>query len=143
MWAYVRRNSVSIFRIYAQYEPLKVFMSAAAIIGLIAMIVWARFAYFYVIANEGKGHVQSLILGAVLFNAAMVLAALGVMGDLLAAQRTMAQRTFERVRRIELQLGVAPSHYEPGAPGGDHAATTGAESGAATGKTGEHNVVTL
>ena len=118
-------------------------MSAAAIIGLIAMIVWARFAYFYVVADEGKGHVQSLILGAVLFNAAMVLAALGVMGDLLAAQRTMAQRTFERVRRIELQLGVAPSHYEPGGPGGDHPATTGADAGAATGKTGEHNVVAL
>jgi glycosyltransferase involved in cell wall biosynthesis len=143
MWAYVRRNGVSIFRIYSQYEPLKVFMSAAALIGVIALVVWARFAYFYIVAGEGKGHVQSLILGAVLFNAAMVLAALGVMGDLLAAQRTMLQRTFERVRRIELQLGVAPSHYEPGAPGGDHAATTGAESGAATGKTGEHNVVAL
>jgi hypothetical protein len=24
----------------------------------------------------------------------------------------MTQKTFERVRRIELQLGVAPSHYE-------------------------------
>jgi len=58
--------------------------------------------------------VQSLILGAVLFIAAVVLWALGVIGDLLAAQRVMTQRTFERVRRIELQLGVAPSHYEPG-----------------------------
>ena len=143
MWAYVRRNGVSIFRIYAQYEPLKVFMSAAAIIGLIAMIVWARFAYFYVVADEGKGHVQSLILGAVLFNAAMVLAALGVMGDLLAAQRTMTQRTFERVRRIELQLGVAPSHYEPGARTGGLPPTTGADAGAATGKTEEHDVVRL
>ena len=27
----------------------------------------------------------------------------------------MAQRIFERVRRIELQLDVPPSHYEPGA----------------------------
>jgi glycosyltransferase involved in cell wall biosynthesis len=143
MWSYVRRNSVSIFRIYAQYEPLKVFMSAAIFIGLIAAVVWSRFAWFYVVEGEGKGHVQSLILGAVLFNAAMVLAALGVMGDLLAAQRTMAQRTFERVRRIELQLGVAPSHYEPGADDGDQSATTGAESGAATGKTGEHSVVAL
>jgi hypothetical protein len=33
---------------------------------------------------------------------------------LLAAQRVMTQKTFERVRRIELQLGVAPSHYESG-----------------------------
>ena len=49
-----------------------------------------------------------------LFIAAVVLWALGVIGDLLAAQRVMTQKTFERVRRIELQLGVAPSHYEPG-----------------------------
>ena len=48
---------------------------------------------------------QSLILGAVLFIAAMLLGALGVIGDLLAAQRTLSQRTFERVRRIELALG--------------------------------------
>jgi hypothetical protein len=26
----------------------------------------------------------------------------------------MTQKTFERVRRIELRLGVEPSHYEPG-----------------------------
>jgi len=143
MWSYVRRNSVSIFRIYSQYEPLRVFMTAAAVIGLIALVVWARFAYFYVVEDEGKGHVQSLILGAVLFNAAMVLAALGVMGDLMSAQRTMIQRTFERVRRIELQLGVAPSHYEPGAGPTGQGPTTGADAGAATGKTEERDVVHL
>jgi hypothetical protein len=114
MWAYVRRNAISIFRIYAQYEPLRVFWGAASVIGLAAIAVWARFAYAYIVEGDGKGHVQSLILGAVLFNAAMLLAALGVIGDLLAAQRVMTQKTFERVRRIELQIGVAPSHYEPG-----------------------------
>lgn len=143
MWSYVRRNSVSIFRIYSQYEPLRVFMTAAAIIGLIALVVWGRFAYFYIVEDEGKGHVQSLILGAVLFNAAMVLAALGVMGDLMSAQRTMIQRTFERVRRIELELGVAPSHYEPGATDTGQPSTTGAGAGAATGKTEERDVVRL
>ncbi len=112
MGAYVRRNAISIFRIYAQYEPLRVFWSLAAIIGLVALGVWIRFAVAYA-EGGGSGHVQSLILGAVLFIAAVVLWALGVIGDLLAAQRVMTQRTFERVRRIELQLGVAPSHYEP------------------------------
>jgi glycosyltransferase involved in cell wall biosynthesis len=135
MWSYVRRNTVSIFRIYAQYEPLRVFMSLAAVVGLVALVIWARFAYFYIVDGSGAGHVQSLILGAVLFNAAVVLAALGVIGDLLAAQRTLSQRTFERVRRIELALDVKPSHYEPGsAETGEHA-TTGADSGGATGKT--------
>jgi glycosyltransferase involved in cell wall biosynthesis len=113
--AYVRRNAVSIFRIYAQYEPLRVFWSLALVIGLAAVGVWIRFVVAYA-EGSGKGHVQSLILGAVLFIAAVVLWALGVIGDLLAAQRVMTQRTFERVRRIELQLGVAPSHYEPGTP---------------------------
>jgi glycosyltransferase involved in cell wall biosynthesis len=113
--SYVRRNAVSIFRVYAQYEPLRVFWSLAGLIGLISVGVWIRFAIAYAEGN-GKGHVQSLILGAVLFIAAVVLWALGVIGDLLAAQRVMTQKTFERVRRIELELGVAPSHYEPGAP---------------------------
>jgi len=48
----------------------------------------------------------------------MLLGSLGILGDLLAHQRTLSQRTLERVRRIELQLGVEPSHYEPGAPPG-------------------------
>ena len=67
---------------------------------------------------------QSLILGAVLFIAAVQLAALGVVGDILAGMRVLQQRTLERVRRVELQLGVEPSHYEPGAerdrPGRHH-----------------------
>jgi glycosyltransferase involved in cell wall biosynthesis len=120
MGAYVRRNAISIFRIYAQYEPLRVFWSLALVIGLAAIGVWIRFAVAYAEGN-GKGHVQSLILGAVLFIAAVVLWALGVIGDLLAAQRVMTQRTFERVRRIELQLGVEPSHYEANlAPAQEH-----------------------
>jgi len=127
MWTYIRRNGVSIFRIYTMYEPLRVFMTAAAIIGLIAAIVWGRFFYF-LIFDSGSGHIQSLILGAVLFNAAMVLAALGVIGDLLSGQRITLQRIFERVRRVELELGVPPSHYEPGAAK-EQEPTTGARAG--------------
>ncbi|MBJ7522424.1 MAG: glycosyltransferase family 2 protein [Solirubrobacteraceae bacterium] len=142
MWAYVRRNSVSIFRIYTQYEPLKVFMTLASLIGVAAFIVWARFFYFYA-QGDGAGHVQSLIFGAVLFNAAVVLGAIGILGDLLAGQRTMIQRIFERVRRVELQLGVQPSHYEPGAHPTGHARTTGADAGGATGKTEEREAIKL
>jgi glycosyltransferase involved in cell wall biosynthesis len=113
MGSYVRRNALSIFRIYAQYEPLRIFWSLALLMGVASLAVWIRFLVAYA-DGSGKGHVQSLILGAVLFIAAVVLWALGVIGDLLAAQRVMTQRTFERVRRIELQLGVEPSHYEEG-----------------------------
>jgi glycosyltransferase involved in cell wall biosynthesis len=114
MPAYIRRNALSLFRIYSQYEPLKVFWGGALVMGVAALAVFIRFLVYFV-EGQGKGHVQSLIAGAVLFNAAMLLGSLGVIGDLLDAQRTLSQRTFERVRRIELQLGVEPSHYEPGA----------------------------
>ncbi len=142
MWAYVRRNSVSIFRIYTQYEPLKVFMTLATLLGLVATAVWIRFFVSWV-QGDGAGHVQSLILGSILFNAAVVLAAIGILGDLLSAQRSLTQRIFERVRRIELQVGVEPSHYEPGAQPTGHQKTTGANSGPATGKTQDHEAVQL
>jgi glycosyltransferase involved in cell wall biosynthesis len=141
MWSYIRRNVVSIFRIYAMYEPLRVFMTAAAVIGLVALIVWGRFFYFFA-SGDGAGHVQSLILGAVLFNAAMLLAALGVLGDLLSGQRQMLQRISERVRRIELELGVPPSHYEPGARESGQPPTTGARAGG-TGRTEEREALQL
>ncbi len=113
--AYVRRNAISIFRIYSQYEPLKVFWGGAILMGVPALVLFVRFLVLFIEdPHTATGHVQSLIAGAVLFIAAMLLGALGVIGDLLAAQRTLSQRTFERVRRIELQLGVEPSHYEPG-----------------------------
>ena len=115
MPAYVRRNALAIARIYSQYEPLRVFMTLALILFVLAMIPWTRFVIAY-LGGDGRGHVQSLILGAVLFNASVVLAALGIIGELLFAQRMMAQRIFERVRRIELRLGVEPSHYEAGPP---------------------------
>jgi glycosyltransferase involved in cell wall biosynthesis len=131
MTAYVRRNAVAIVRIYAQYEPLKVFMSLAAVLAVLALIPWTRFAIAY-LSGEGAGHVQSLVFGAVLFNAAVVLAALGFIGDLLHGQRIMCQRIFERVRRIELSLDIPPSHYEPGAHPTGQGATTGAHAGQTT-----------
>ncbi len=111
---YVRRNALAILRIYARYEPLRVFATAGLIVAILALAAWMPFLLDWIVNGDSTGHVQSLILGAVLFIAAVQLFALGVIGDLLAGQRVMTQRVFERVRRVELILGVEPSHYEPG-----------------------------
>jgi glycosyltransferase involved in cell wall biosynthesis len=113
--AYVRRNALSILRIYARYEPLRVFATASLVVGILALAAWMPFLVDWIFNGDSSGHIQSLILGAVLFIAAVQLMALGVIGDLLAGQRVMTQRVFERVRRVELSLGVEPSHYERGA----------------------------
>ena len=124
MWAYVRRNATSIFRIYTLYEPLRVFLAAAAPAALAAAVIWVRFLWFFFSGEEG--HIQSLILGSTLFVVAVQLAALGVLGDILAGSRVLQQRILERVRRVELHVGVAPSHYEPGEERVGEPATTGA-----------------
>jgi glycosyltransferase involved in cell wall biosynthesis len=142
MWAYVRRNGLSIFRIYALYEPLRLFMLAAALVALVGVVIWARFLWFF-FEGEGGGHIQSLILGSTLFVVAVQLAALGVLGDILAGSRVLQQRILERVRRVELHLGVEPSHYEPGARETGQRPTTGARAGAATGKTEEREALKL
>jgi glycosyltransferase involved in cell wall biosynthesis len=135
--AYVRRNALSIFRVYSQYQPLKVFWGGAAIMGLAALALFIRFLVIFAQhpSTAGRGHIQSLIAGAALFIGAMLLGSLGVIGDLLDAQRTISQRTFERVRRIELALGIEPSHYEPGWTPEDATASNGAppEGGAGNG----------
>jgi glycosyltransferase involved in cell wall biosynthesis len=113
--SYVRRNGLSILRIYARYEPMRVFVTAGVIVAILALAAWLPFLLDWILNGDNSGHIQSLILGAVLFIAAVQLFALGVIGDLLAGQRVMTQRVYERVRRVELALGVEPSHYEPGA----------------------------
>ena len=112
--AYVRRNGPAILRIYARYEPLRAFLAASLVVLVLAIAAWTPFLIDWIFNGDSTGHIQSLILGAVLFIAAVQLFALGVIGDLLAGQRVMTQRVFERVRRVELALGVEPSHYEPG-----------------------------
>ena len=62
--------------------------------------------------GDRSGHIQSLILGAVLMLAAVQMFALGIIGDALAGHRAIAQRVYERVRRLELEAGVQPPHYE-------------------------------
>jgi len=140
--AYVRRNGVSIFRIYALYEPLRLFLAAAAIAAVVGAVIWARFLWF-VIDGHSSGHVQSLILGSTMFIVAVQLAALGVVGDILAGSRVLQQRILERVRRVELHLGVEPSHYEPGARPTGQEPTTGAQAGRATGKTEDREALRL
>ena len=117
MSSYVRRNAVSIFRVYSLYEPLRLFMIAAGIVAVPAAIIWARFLWFF-FNGEGGGHVQSLILGSTLMIIAVQFVALGVIADILAASRTLQQRTLERVRRVELLIGDGfnPSVRDPKRP---------------------------
>jgi hypothetical protein len=112
--AYVRRNALAVFRAYVLYEPLRVFTIVACVFGVAALLAFTPFMVDWIVHGDRSGHVQSLILGAVLALIAVQMFGLGVVGDAIAGQRVIAQRTFERVRRLELEAGIEPSHYEAG-----------------------------
>jgi glycosyltransferase involved in cell wall biosynthesis len=114
MSSYIRRNMLAIFRIYTGYEPLQVFSILATVVLVGALAAWSPFLWNLIVHNDNSGHLQSIVLGGVLFTAAIQLFALGVLADLLASHRIVSQRTLERVRRIELAMGVPPSHYQHG-----------------------------
>jgi glycosyltransferase involved in cell wall biosynthesis len=105
---YLKRSVGTIFRIYVMYEPLPVFLWPAAITGLVGIALFARFGWFYFTDSGPAGHVQSLIVGAVLIIFSVQLVLLAVIGELLRSNRVLTERTLQRVRKIELELGVQP-----------------------------------
>ncbi|MDE0805702.1 MAG: glycosyltransferase family 2 protein, partial [Acidimicrobiales bacterium] len=111
MGAYIRRNMVAILRIYAAYEPLRVFSVLAAILLTGGLAAFVPFLYDWVANGDRSGHLQSLLLGGVMVLAAVQVFALGIIADLIYSHRVVSQRTLERVRRVELEVGVSPSHY--------------------------------
>ena len=115
MSTYVRRNGVALFRIYTAYEPLRVFTTLAVLLWVAALGAWSPFLWDWIVNGRRAGHLQSVVLGGVLLMAGLQCFALGVIADLISAHRVVSQRTLERVRRVELALGVPPSHYAPAA----------------------------
>ena len=70
-----------------------------------------------------------------MFIVAVQFVALGVIGDILAGSRAFFSSASSSASGAWSCTGVEPSHYEPGASETGQAATTGAQSGRATGKT--------
>ncbi|HNV02471.1 MAG TPA: glycosyltransferase family 2 protein [Vicinamibacterales bacterium] len=113
VWTYIKASAATIIRVYAMYEPLKVF-------GLIGLVVFGggiavslRFVYFYLV-GEGLGHVQSLILAAVLLIVGFQIGLIGLMADVISGNRKMLEDLIYRVRRMELRQNGAAGGPPPG-----------------------------
>jgi hypothetical protein len=91
-------------RIYALYEPLTVFVGLGALTVLIGVVIGLRFAFDWLI-ESGQGHIQSLILAAVLVIVGFQTMLIGLVADLIASSRSLTEDTLLRVRELELRLG--------------------------------------
>jgi glycosyltransferase involved in cell wall biosynthesis len=102
---YIRRSASTIVRIYALYEPFKVFSLLGGALIAAAAAIGLRFVYFYV-TDGGAGHVQSVILAAALLIIGFLTMLIGMLADLIGRNRQLSEDVLLRVRRMELSLGT-------------------------------------
>jgi glycosyltransferase involved in cell wall biosynthesis len=100
LFDYVQRSAVTIVRAYAMYQPLRVFITLSAILFGLGAIGCIRFLWFF-LRGAGDGHVQSLVLSGALLVIGFQVGLIGLVSDLIAANRRLQEETLYRLRRLE------------------------------------------
>ena len=106
MIGYMARSVVTAIRIFITYRPLRFFVSLGAICFSAGVIVGLRFMVFY-FSGAGSGHIQSLILGAVLILIGFQLFVVGIVADLIAVNRKLLEKIDWKVQEIEYRTWTA------------------------------------
>ena len=121
---YMRHSAATLVRIYALYEPLKVFSRIGGTLLFVGVLIGLRFLAYWAL-GDGRGHLQSLILAAVLIIAGFQTLLIGLVADLIGSSRALIEDTLFRVREIELHLGEGSDVIRLAAPAADAPRATG------------------
>ncbi len=103
MFGYIKKSSITILRSYMMYKPLKFFGILGSVMNGIGLILAIRYLYFKSI-GQGAGHVQSLIVMAVLFMIGITCYLIGLQADVIAANRKILEDVQYHVRRAEYDI---------------------------------------
>jgi len=110
-WHYLAHSTVTIIRAYTMYRALRVFVSIGAVLIFAGVLLGLRFLYHFIVGwftAAAAGHVQSLILAAVLMIVGFQIVLIGLMADLISFNRKLMEWTLYRVKRLDLgQRSVA------------------------------------
>ena len=130
IFSYIKRSAATIVRIYAMYEPLKVFTYIGLTVFGAGLVLAVRFLYHY-FTEAGFGperHLQSLIAMAVLMIVGFQVLVIGLLADVISGNRKLLEDLLYRVRSLELpDRGATPGDARTvtarvdGTTTGDHA----------------------
>ena len=98
---YIWRSCLIILRTYITYRPFRTFLYLSLIPGLIGLIICLRFLYYF-FAYPHSGHIQSLVLAAVLLLIAFHLLALGILADVISTNRKLIHEVLYFVQKRKL-----------------------------------------
>jgi len=100
----VRRSGVTILRMVTLYRPFQTFLWMTAFFLVPGVLLLGRFFYFYFFTSgEAAGHIQSVVVGGVFLVIAVQLFVLGILAELLAANRALIEDMLTRIKRRELE----------------------------------------
>jgi glycosyltransferase involved in cell wall biosynthesis len=100
-WEHVRKSAIALINAFIMYKPFMIFMTMGIILLIGGLIPFAHliFLYFTVKHPFGAHHLQSLIIGSVLLDAAFVSFALGIVANLVGINRSLLENLLEEQRR--------------------------------------------
>ena len=100
MWRYMKRSATVITRSFVMYQPLKFFSTLGIVLMLVGTVLGLRFL-IYMGMGDGDGHIQSLILTAILLLGGFQTITIGLLGDTIAANRKIMEDMQYRIRKME------------------------------------------
>jgi len=97
---YVLRQASTMLRIFVTYRPFRFFAFFGSVVFLAGFFLGLRFLYFY-FTGSGSGHVQSVVLAALLLGTGVFLFLVGLLADLTAVNRRLLEDLEARLQRME------------------------------------------
>ena len=98
--SYVKRSLLTIFRVFLIYRPLTLFFYTGSFFMLVGLAAGMRFL-FYFLANDGEGHIQSVVLASLCVTLGMLLYMMGLIADLISTNRKLLEKANLRLQHIE------------------------------------------
>jgi glycosyltransferase involved in cell wall biosynthesis len=97
---YLTQSTLTIVRSYAMYQPLRIFLMLGIGMIVLGFVPGIRFLYYFIV-SQSAGHVQSLILSAVLWIVGFQIVLIGLLADLIGFNRKILEETLYRLRKID------------------------------------------
>ena len=102
MFDYIRRSVFTMLRMFIIYRPFRFFAILASLFFTVGFLVGLRFLYFYLFSN-GAGHIQSLILAAILIITSVQIGVIAILSELFCINRKLLEDIQRRIKLQDLQ----------------------------------------
>jgi len=98
---YLKRSLVTMLKVYSMYRPLKLFTIAGGTSFLLGFSIGCRYLFFFFI-GQTEGHIQSLILSAILLIVGFQIIMMGIAAELISVNRQLLEDIQVRIKTREI-----------------------------------------